>query len=516
MNKQLSPAKAESIFRMKDMTRQSAVYNVNWTWGVFILLSGFNFWQLCHHVMWRDELQAWMIAVESRPSLVELWFNMSYEPQPGLWYLLLWLLSHLSTDPFLMQLFHFLCGTAAALLVMIYAPFSVFVRLLIVMGYYVSFEYLLISRNYVLGMLMIFLFCSSYDRLSRKPVAGGILLGLMANTSTYGAIISLALWGGLIADLLTRREPSPDERGRINERAFTLSASYFALLLASCILIAFSRGDFAASWDFHFDLHKLLMVLFYQVLSIIPVPDFIVTFWNTLYVINSHNIWVIFFSFLAVTACIGMIVSRTVIGAGVFLFGLSAMLALQYTKLFGFVRYSGHLFLLFLACVWLGYGPWKSRTVSGLFTSVSKKLFMILLASHVIAAVVAGYYHANNPFSGAKEMAAFIRENKYDSRPIIGHINYTATTVSAYLGRKIYHVTTGKPESFVRWDRDSLKEVKRREVLTFASSVGASEGQSPLILLNLPCDDDRLRLIKKTAETAIVWDENYYLYEMIR
>src|SRR5690242_13054728 len=41
------------------------------------------------HVMWRDELQAWMIARESH-SLAELFYNARYEGHPALWFLLLY------------------------------------------------------------------------------------------------------------------------------------------------------------------------------------------------------------------------------------------------------------------------------------------------------------------------------------------------------------------------------------------------------------------------------------------
>jgi hypothetical protein len=45
---------------------------------------------LAHHAMWRDELNAWGIAVAS-PSLADLFHNMHYEGHPALWHALLWL-----------------------------------------------------------------------------------------------------------------------------------------------------------------------------------------------------------------------------------------------------------------------------------------------------------------------------------------------------------------------------------------------------------------------------------------
>jgi len=492
---------------------------ISWVWPAFIILTGYNFWQLLHHAMWRDELQAWLIATESRGSFSELWRAMSYEPQPGIWHVLIWLLSHISTDPFLMQLFHFICGTATATLILRYAPFDSVQRLMIITGYFLSFEYLLISRSYALGVLFLFLFCSQYKTLKQKAALGGIVLGFLANTSTYGAILSMALWGGLMADIIMhRKHMTTDDTKKAGGHLVTLSAWYCSLLLISLGLTLFSRGKWAPWWDLDFRGQKALMVALFQLLSMVPVPDFSVEFWNTLALLGKYSApSAMLYALRAVSGIfvlvsIGLILSRTRIGLWAFLFGSGGMMALQYVKVFGFIRYSGHLFLLFLACVWLGEGPWKTRNAPVPLPILSKTLFVVLLAVNIFAAAVAGYYHANNPFSCGKEMAAFIRENRFDGRPIIGHINYTMPTISGYLGRKIYHVQTGKPESFIRWDDDSQREVSARNIMDFGTSVAAETKQSPLFLFNFPWANQGLRLIHQTTG-AIVGDENYYLYE---
>ena len=50
------------------------------------------------HEMWRDELQAWLLARDSI-SITELFQNLKYEGHPGLWHLLLYPLTRISTIP---------------------------------------------------------------------------------------------------------------------------------------------------------------------------------------------------------------------------------------------------------------------------------------------------------------------------------------------------------------------------------------------------------------------------------
>jgi hypothetical protein len=112
-------------------------------------------------------------------------------------------------------------------------------------------------------------------------------------------------------------------------------------------------------------------------------------------------------------------------------------------------------------------------------------------------------------------MSDYLRELNRDGRPVIADFDFAATTVSGYLGEKFYHITTGKPGSFVIWDEDRLHEVSRFDALTLIDRIMTETGKRPLVLLNYPSQSRKLRLVHKT-EGAIVPDENYFLYEYYR
>src|ERR1700758_1854617 len=81
-----------------------------------------------YHEPWADEAQAWQLARSlSLPSL--FLDHIRYEGSPGLWYLLLWMLTraHLSYSGL-----HWLCGgiaVASTSLLLLLAPFPRYLRL---------------------------------------------------------------------------------------------------------------------------------------------------------------------------------------------------------------------------------------------------------------------------------------------------------------------------------------------------------------------------------------------------
>ena len=65
-----------------------------------------------YHEMWRDELQAWLLARDSQ-TVFELFKNLKYEYHQGLWYLLLFPLTRIFTYPEAMQYLNVSIATAA-------------------------------------------------------------------------------------------------------------------------------------------------------------------------------------------------------------------------------------------------------------------------------------------------------------------------------------------------------------------------------------------------------------------
>ena len=122
-----------------------------------------------HHEMWRDELQAWLIALESS-SLRELLHHVAIERTPAAWHLVLMLLTRFTNRPEAMQVLHLAVACTTAYLCLRLAPFTRVQRVLLVFGYFFSYEYLAIARSYSLTTLCLLIACAAWTRA--RPMVG--------------------------------------------------------------------------------------------------------------------------------------------------------------------------------------------------------------------------------------------------------------------------------------------------------------------------------------------------------
>ena len=161
---------------------------------IFALLVIINSVRLLRHAMWRDEVQAFMLSAASSTPL-DLFAKLKDEGHPGLWQLLLWLITRFTTDPISMQVAHLLVALGIWLLIWRASPFKQYEKLL-----------LLLELLPVLGILHSQSeLCdrrSTRLRFRRSLRCTGprwfwpwVLLGLLANTSVFATIWSFGLAG---------------------------------------------------------------------------------------------------------------------------------------------------------------------------------------------------------------------------------------------------------------------------------------------------------------------------------
>jgi hypothetical protein len=126
---------------------------------VFLCLGLFG---IARHEMWRDEIDAWMAARNSS-SVLELLSNVRYNGHPLLWYLILYILSHFTNSLFCMQALHLIIAFFSVFIFLSYSPFSRLQKVLFSFGYFPFYEYAIKSRNYGIGIFLIFLLCAIRD-----------------------------------------------------------------------------------------------------------------------------------------------------------------------------------------------------------------------------------------------------------------------------------------------------------------------------------------------------------------
>jgi hypothetical protein len=401
------------------------------------------------HAMWRDELQAWLVARDST-DLSALFHNLHYEGHAALWYLLLMPLTRLSHHPVLMQLLHVAIATATVALVLWRAPLSTLEQVLFPFGYFFFYEYAVKSLAYALGCFIVFLFCTLWHRRRQSPVIMALVLALMANVDILFMILSIAAVAALAVDRLVNKPPTGEAKAagwQSDLMALGIVGAGWALAIAT----AFPPSDsgYAVGWFFEWSWPRFGHTL--ETLRMLFVP---------------RSIW----AYLGAGAvlCLTFARSRANPPAAVFLaVSLLGLLSFFYTKYLGFNWHHGMVFIAFLATVWIdrttqdpAVKPSRQNLVPGI-------VFGAILAFQVIAGVRAVWLDLHHPLSRGRDVARFIETQGWAADPIISGIpDFATVTVVGYLGvERAYYLEGRRWGSFTIWDQRRLHPVNVDQAL---------------------------------------------------
>lgn len=475
---------------MESRTRFAALVTL-----AFLAVAGTG---IARHEMWRDELQAWMLAVDSR-SPAELLHNMRYEGHPALWHLLLWIASRGMRNPAAMQVVHLGIAAAAVFLFARQAPFSRWVRALFPFGYFPLYEYGVISRNYALGLLLVFAFCALYPSRFQRLLPLGLVLALLANASPYAWILSVALAAALAW-----------EGARPRDAALAALVFGIGAVVAVAQMVPPPDGGYATAWWLRWTPARAFQTLATVVHAYLPLPEIGAPMvWNSsLFRSLGDGLTALLALGLLALAVVRLRGSRTAVF--LYLFGTAALLGFTYCKYFGVLRHHGHHFVLLIACLWLAQAGNEGRRpdlwVAG------------LLAVHLIGAAALGSLDLARPFSAAEATAEFIRQEGLAGMPIAGKQDYRASPVGGYLQRALYYPNSGGTGTFILWNRERVEDLPEEAYCRrLADQVGRHPDGVLLISTEpLPaCPAVRSALLARFPD-SMVPDERYSVFLLRR
>jgi hypothetical protein len=487
----------------------------NFDWlvlGGFFLFALIN---ILHHELWRDEMQTWMLAKASS-SLSELFANSQFERHPRLWHLSVFLLTRIFNHPIAMQLFHLCIASCVIFIFLRYSLFSRLQKVLFTFGYFPLYEYATISRDYSLGILFIFLFLALYPKRKQNYLAMSVALFFMAQTTAWAMLFSMCFAFILIIEPVIEKN-----------YAFNTVAKKKSILPAICIFLA---GIFLSLlqmrspdsglnniYEFKFDPSLAGLVLETVWKSFVPIHNFSYNFWNSNFL--GLGVLRLFFSFL-IFFCAGLVLFRKRLAFIFFLCGTIGVFVIMYQfHVFMYLRYSGHLFILFIVSLWLA--KYFEETLEGnaflkKLSTVSKKFknpyLISLLALQLFAGITASLLDWNRPFTAAPEVAKYIKEKNLDNMYMVGDLGEPATVVSGYLDGKMYYPRHGYYGSFMIFKgRDT--SIKTRKVIAKARDISQARQEDILLVLNWQVNKN-IKDVQQIAqfEKSIVADEKYYLH----
>jgi hypothetical protein len=465
------------------------------------------------HEMWGDELQAWLIATHSE-SLGELFRALRYEGHPPLWYLLLYGVSRATSSFAAMRVLHVAVAAAAVFVFARYAPFSRLQKCLFAFGYFPFYEYGVICRNYGLGLLALFGFCAAFRPGPHKNYLRlAVLLALLVQTNVYAVMIAAALVAGMFHEIGGFRG-----LGRFfgERRAERLAA--VALLAASVVtvlVVMFPPDDRTAfDWREHDEPAGLAIALSVPWNGYVPLPAFSSQFWNTNVVPTGWTTAALGMAFVAASI---LCLARKRTALVVYATGAAATTAFTFFLYYGNTRHHGHLFVLFVASLWLAArlpeeAAWPPAldALARRARDWSGRVFTALLVVHVAAAVVAVVVDWRRPFSNAERVAAFVRAARAGDQLVAGDIDNAAIGVSAFLGEDVYHPRSDRMGSFVVWDNRRL-ELDAPTLLGKVRAKAHERGEDVIYVVNYPLEDPSVEKIAEFSG-AIEGYEDFFVY----
>ena len=474
---------------------------------------------LFHHEMWRNEIQAWLLARDSA-DVFELFRNLKYEGHPGLWHLLLMPVTRLTNSPVGMQVLHLIIATITIFIVAKYAPFSMLQKSLFAFGYFPLYEYGVISRNYALGLLFVVVTCVLLRQRWRHPLWLALILFLMSHTSVHACIIAISVTFGLALDYwLNRRALAADAAVDVRRIHTGLAIVCGGILLS--VLQMYPAVDFRLGGGGD-GIERFMALMQRSFFS----PDFsIVTkIWIHSWGVEVRSLQELYGVYACAFLATIVIYSRSrPVAQAVFLCCCTGLLHFFVLISGGSLRHYGFFMIALLLLIWGGryLTDWAHREdtpTKGDGASFGGRLVTGLLAIHAVSGLNAVAVEIEHPYSLGKRAAEYIQAENLDSLPMIGEADFASSTVVGYLKRKrtIHYVRGNREGSFIRWDIRRDMAVDDRSLLSQARALADRTGDKVLMILNRRLSSEAVaqRRVRRLASFtgAKRRDEEYHLY----
>lgn len=429
------------------------------------------------HEMWRDEHHAWLLARDAASPL-EVIRNLEWDMTPPVWHLVLWVVTRFTHDPAAMQVVNLVFAAMAAWLVLRFAPFEPPVRVLVVFGYHLAYEYAAISRVYALGALLIFAICALWPTREERPVTIGVLLVLLANTpSLYGAIAA----GFFVLLLLIELRTRPGTR---RDALITIAIGGAGILLALAQAMPRSDNPFAqGKMTAAFEPERVARLAELVVKVVVPIPDASVYQWWSSNVIAGR---LVALDFVLAAVCLGLLAfllrrhaAPLVAWAAV----TTAVLFAGYQGFFLSVRHGSFIAVMFIAALWIGLRARPDAQPE----RAERVVLVALLAVWVAGAVVALAKELQTEFTAVDAAARYLRDENLDRMPIAGANDFVVASLASVLDLdRIYYPQKNGWGTFVQWSPDRRLHTTLGEVGRDVARMVEASGEPMVVVLSEP------------------------------
>ncbi len=485
---------------------------------------------ILHHEMWLDELHHWMLArVSSSP--FDLLVSMKLEGHPPLWNLLLFCLSRFTRDPFSMQLLHILLACAAMSLFLLRAPFSFLFKAGVMFSYFIFYEYHIISRSYVTGLLLTWLICILLTKKERNNLLLALLLGLLAMVHLFFLFLSFALFLIMKYDAVKHDE---------KKNGWPAAAVYLTLLSGSIYMIIPPENHFLMQTvqEPFFASTRIEKACSSFIKAFLHIPDFrISNCWNSNFLLREYR------NFFLIPALLYLVIPflilhKNIVALFVFYFTSLAISGFLYCfPLVAGVRYFGVIYVTFIVSLWIQkssrYGiifiyPDKIKnTLNSLQRLVTTPFMILLFGSQLISSCIMFVKDYTRPFSDVKEAATFIVSNEMAGSSLSVSNVACISAMAGYLDKKLYSPEAARYCSFSPWDVRPFQYDEKQLIDALKTNMLPDYDRITLVTNHAlhfqsakhpySYEDDEMTLYPVRHFTkGIVSTEHYFIYSIVR
>ncbi len=417
------------------------------------------------HELWRDEWQAWLLARDSS-SLGALLYNTRYEGHPPTWHILLFGLSRLTRSVVAMQALHVVIATATVWTFVRFAPFARVYRALFVFGYYPAYEYAVISRSYSLGALALFAACIAWQSRRRSYIPLAACLVLLALTSIYGVILTLAFGSAVVGEWLL----DPDTRAVMRRRLVPGVVAIMLVVIGLIVAVRVARpptdaGFAGRSAQAYADtpIEALRLVAFLPVRTLVPLPRFRdgTPVWGQTAIVEGPGLPNSPLIGIVLGLCLAMFAARRLSAFILLATGTTGLLLFAFLFHYGHLRHHGHLILLIGAAFWLALLPgedgrpyWLRGAVGRRLERIGWAVFVLVLAVQNVTFAI--YYVADLRYAFSEGEAAarvLAAEGALEGVPVLATNGAYGSTLAGYLDRPIRYMDERSEGTFMVWGR---------------------------------------------------------------
>ncbi len=467
---------------------------------IVLVLFGVNY-----HEPWRDEAHVWRAARDN--TITGLVTDSRFEGIPLLWTMTLAPFAKAGMPyPLTMQLIHVSFAIGAVGLFLFFARIPLVTKILFIFSYYISYEYAVIARIYVPAITLLFSIAALYPKRFVYPRIYAIFILLLFQTNSFSIIPAAMLM--ILFVLQMYRDKHITYKNitafliMITGAVFTISTLYldpsisFSTLPPQNALLEIPkilRNSIVPSFDqFPLDLIQSQQFTI-KVITGLSFLSFIVMIWKKTYL---------------------FILSVVLFG---WLFFINSVAHAGGLRHFGMLL----IYLMFLYWIYETHRMHHSH-----IQKIIRVIFLISLNFLLFISVLYSVYIYNLDFrynfSGAKNMAEYIKSNDLEKLDTIIFLGGNGEAVWVYFNNKKYWSPEFDQNGYVnladfRYQK-RMQTFSTRDALNWINK--KFSGYNPyLLLLSFPIDypdSEGYRLLHISEANQLGFLENFWLYTNVK